>query len=129
MNENTTEGSAKVVLGKFETAAGEALGDSRMQARGVVDQVGGHVQEAAGLAQEIAGRAKEAVSTIGGAYGRASSFARKIDPFVQEKPYAALTLAAAVGLLVGLLIAGGQPRVVYLKQSNWPRPPRDRRPA
>ena len=122
MNENRADGAEKVALGQFESAVGEALGDSRMQAKGAARQVGGHAQEAAGMAQEtiarVAGRARRAASTIGGAYGRASEIAGKVDPFVQEKPYAALGLALAAGLLMGLLIAGGQPKIVYIKQKT-----------
>jgi ElaB/YqjD/DUF883 family membrane-anchored ribosome-binding protein len=122
VNENRADGAAKVALGQFESAVGEALGDSRIQAKGAAHQVGGHVQEAAGLAQEtiaqVAGRARKAASTFGEAYGRASEIAGKVDPFVQEKPYAALGLALAAGLLLGLLIAGGQPKIVYIKQKT-----------
>ena len=67
---------------------------------------------------QVAGRARKAASTLGEAYGRASEIAGKVDPFVQEKPYAALGLALAAGLLLGLLIAGGQPKIVYIKQKT-----------
>jgi ElaB/YqjD/DUF883 family membrane-anchored ribosome-binding protein len=123
MNENKTEGAAKVVVGKLESAAGEVLGDGELQARGNLRQVGGHVQEVAGSVQEAlgqaAGQARAAVSKATDAYGRASDtahdIARRVEPFVDEQPYVALGLAAAVGLLVGLLIAGRGPKIVYVR--------------
>ena len=123
MNENKTEGAAKVVVGKLESAAGEVLGDGELQARGNLRQVGGHVQEVAGSVQEALGQAadqaKAAVAKATDAYGRASDtahdIARRVEPFVEEQPYVALGLAAAVGLLVGLLIAGRGPKIVYVR--------------
>jgi ElaB/YqjD/DUF883 family membrane-anchored ribosome-binding protein len=41
--------------------------------------------------------------------------AAQIDPFVRERPYTAIGIAAAAGLLVGLLWAGRGSKVVYLK--------------
>ncbi|MGI8841951.1 MAG: hypothetical protein ACR2F8_14400, partial [Caulobacteraceae bacterium] len=80
MNETEAEGAEKVVLGKFETAAGEVLGDTGMRVRGEARQVGGHIQEAAGAVQETlehaAERAKAALATAGDAYGRVSGAAR-----------------------------------------------------
>ena len=130
MNENNVEGGLKTGLGKLEGAAGNALGDSEMQAKGGAKQVEGRTQDAVGSAQEavgqVADQAKEAVSKVAGqakeAYGRVSDQARAVsdvvDPFVKEQPYAALGIAAAAGLLVGLLFAGRGPRIVYVKPHN-----------
>jgi len=119
MNENQSEGAAKVVLGEFETAAGEAFGDDRLQASGIVRQVSGHAQEAVGSVQEVLGKvadqARAAASTASEAYGRASDAARDLSQRVEEQPFVSLALAAAVGLLVGLLIAGRGPKIVYVR--------------
>ncbi|HZL01005.1 MAG TPA: CsbD family protein [Caulobacteraceae bacterium] len=119
MNENRAEGAAKVVLGKFESAVGEAVDDPKLRLKGAGRQAGGRVQEAAGAAQETLGvltdSARLAASTVGDAYGKVSDIAAEIDPFVRDKPYLAVAIAAAAGLLAGLLIAGRGPRVIYVK--------------
>ncbi len=38
-----------------------------------------------------------------------------VDPFVKQRPYAALALAGAVGMFIGLLMAESRPRVIYIK--------------
>ena len=127
MNEDTLVGSAKTVFGKLESAAGDALGDHGMQAGGAIRQVEGKTQDALGSAEgvlsKVADQAKGAASMVSekatDAYGRAAdrvqSVRDQVDPFVAEKPYAALGIAAAVGLLTGLLFAGRGPKVVYVR--------------
>lgn len=119
MTDNKTEGAAKVALGKFESAAGEVLGDAELQVRGGVRQAGGHVQEAAGSVQEtlgqVADQARAAVSKASDVYGRASEGAHDAAQWVEEQPFVAMGLAAAVGLLAGLLIAERRPRIIYVK--------------
>src|ERR1700756_5107887 len=49
-------------------------------------------------------------------YGATSEHVQKaadaVDPFVKEKPYAALAIAGVAGLVLGLLFAGRGPRVI-----------------
>ncbi len=127
MNENTIKGDVHTGLGKVEGAAGGALGDREMQAKGGAKQVEGRTQDAVGSAQQAVGKvadqARDAASRVADqakdAYGRASDQAQAVrdavDPFVKEQPYAALAIAAAGGLLVGLLLAGRGPKVVYVR--------------
>ena len=119
MNENRVEGAAKVVGGRFQRAAGELLEDREMQVRGGVREGVGHVQEAAGTAQEVleeaVGHVKSAASTAGKVYGGVSGFAREVTQTIEERSYLAVAVAAAIGLLAGLLIAGRGPRVIYVK--------------
>jgi len=119
MNENRSAGAAKVALGKVESAVGEALSDSLMQAEGARLQVGGRLQEAAGTVQETLGqaahKAKAAASKAGQAYGRVADVVAEVDPFVRDRPYLTMALTVAAGLLIGLLIAGRGSKVVYLK--------------
>ncbi len=123
MQDNKTDGAENVVLGKFEVAAGEVLGDSEMQLRGAGRQAGGYIQEAAETVQEalgdVADRARAAAARASQAYDRVSnaaqSIADRVDPFVEERPYLAVGLAAALGLLVGVLIAGRGPKIIYVK--------------
>ena len=123
MNENRIEGAAKIVVGEVESAAGATYDDVEMRVRGAARQVDGHVQEVLGSIQEtledVADHAKSVVSTAGDAYGRISDAANdvawKVDPFVHERPYIALALCTAVGLLAGLLFAGRGPKIVYVR--------------
>jgi uncharacterized protein YjbJ (UPF0337 family) len=123
MNENTIEGAAKVAEGRLESSVGAALDDVDMEARGAGLQLGGQVQRAVGAVQETLGDAVEtsaaAASRARAAYDRVTNSARdiggRVDPFVHNRPYAALALCAAAFLVVGLLIAGRGPRVIYVK--------------
>ncbi|MDQ2860544.1 MAG: hypothetical protein M3T55_07445 [Pseudomonadota bacterium] len=119
MNENKATGAAKVVLGKFESAAGEALGDPEMEARGGLRQAGGYAQEAAGTVEDVlegvADRAKAAAATLSDAYDRVSDTARGIGRRVEDRPYMSVGVGVAVGLLVGLIMASRGPKVIYVK--------------
>ena len=119
MNENRVEGAAKVVGGRFQKAAGEILEDRDMYIRGGVREGVGHAQEAAGSAQEILEEAvdhvKSAASQAGKVYDGVSSFAREVAHTIEERSYLSVAAAAAIGLLVGLLIAGRGPKVIYVK--------------
>lgn len=123
MSENHLEGAARTGAGKLESLAGEALGDSRLEADGDRLQFEGRVLGAAGAVREGVGQAadqaKEALAKAKEAYARVSGAAQdavdKVDPFVREQPFTALCLAAAAGLLVGLLMAGRGSKIVYLK--------------
>jgi uncharacterized protein YjbJ (UPF0337 family) len=119
MNENRVEGAAKVVGGRFQKAAGEILEDRDMWVRGGVREGVGHAQEAAGAAQDIleeaVGHVKSAASTAGRAYEGMSGFAREVAQTIEERSYLSVAAAAAIGLLVGLLLAGRGPKVIYVK--------------
>lgn len=122
MNENKATGAAKVVLGKFESAAGEVLDDPALEMRGGLRQAGGYAQEAAGTVEDVlagvADRAKAAASGLSDAYDRVSYTARGVARRVEEQPYLAVAVGMAVGLLAGLLMASRGPKVIYVK----PRP-------
>lgn len=127
MNEDTLKGGSKSGAGELEGAAGDVLGDRELQAKGSARQVEGHAQEAVGSAKQalgqVADQVRQAVSQTAGqareAYGRVTDQARSaadvVDPFVRQQPYAALGVAAAAGLVVGLLLAGRGPKIVYVK--------------
>ncbi len=75
---------------------------------------------------DLADRASAVVSKAGDraqdAYSRAAARAQDvadtIDPFVQERPYAALVIAAGIGVLVGLLMAWRGPKTIYVKEGS-----------
>ena len=130
MNENTTEGAVKAGAGKIKDKLGQAVGSDDLQAKGASAHIEGQAQKVIGTAQETANQAAEgakaAVSKVAeqarGIYGQAQERVQgmtdTVDPFVREKPYAALGIAAAAGLVVGLLLAGRGPRVLYVKPRN-----------
>ncbi len=127
MNENTIGGGFKVGTGTVEGKMGEALDRPDLQARGSTRQVEGKVQETIGSVQDAVSQAADKVSTTASklgdqardAYGQASekvqAVAKQVDPIVQEQPYLAIGVAAVAGLLLGLLIAGRGPKIIYVK--------------
>jgi uncharacterized protein YjbJ (UPF0337 family) len=119
MNENRVEGAAKVVGGRFQRAAGEVLEDPEMKVRGSVREGIGHVQETAGAAQDIleeaAGHVKSAAVTASKVYDSVSDLARDVARTIEERSYLSVAAAAAIGLLVGLLIASRGPKIIYVK--------------
>ena len=110
--DNTGEGAAKIAVGEVERAFGEALGDGEMQARGVVLEVEGRVQKAFG---RVADETRAAVAQVTDVYGRASDTVYAVAERIRERPLVALTLAGAAGFLLGHLVGGRGPRVVYVK--------------
>ena len=80
-------GSAREAVSKVADTAHEAISKT-------TDQVGQVVDRASGALQDVKGR---------------------VDPFVGERPYAALGIAAGLGLVVGLLLAGRGPKTIYVR--------------
>ena len=127
MNENTLDGSVKSGVGKVEDKVGQAVGSDDLKAKGATTHLEGQAQKVIGGVQDgvnqAAEGAKAAVSKAseqardiyGQAQQRVQSLTETINPFVKEQPYAALGIAAATGLVLGLLLAGRGPRVVYVK--------------
>ena len=127
MNENSIDGSAKSGIGKVEATVGQAVGSDDLQVKGASTRLEGQAQKVIGGVQDgvnqAAEGAKAAISKAGeqarDLYGQAQQrvqgVTETIDPFVKEQPYAALGIAVAAGLVLGLLLAGRGPRVVYVK--------------
>ena len=118
--------------GDATRAAGDtaALRGAAERASGTIQSASDRVQDAidegAGTAAEkvsdLADRASALVSRVGeraqDAYSRTAERAQEavdiIDPFVQERPYAALAIAAGIGVVVGLLMVGRGPKIIYV---------------
>ena len=127
MNENTIDGSVKSGAGKVEDKVGQAVGSDDLQAKGATTQLEGQAQKAIGAVQDgvnqaaegakaaVSKTAEQARDLYGQAQQRVQGVTETIDPFVKEQPYAALGIAAAAGLVLGLLLAGRGPKVVYVK--------------
>jgi ElaB/YqjD/DUF883 family membrane-anchored ribosome-binding protein len=130
MNQDTVEGQIKNGVGNAESLAGGVLGDASLEGRGEALKAEGRLQDAVGTVHEtidrFAGRAKAAASNVNSQASEvyekvtktAKDVAGRVDPFVEQQPYAALGLAAATGLLVGLLLASRGPRVIYVKSRS-----------
>ena len=87
MDENRVEGAARNVGGKFQEAVGNLTGDADTQIRGKVNQAAGRVQNAAG-----------------GLVDEMHDLSEMTAQAVRDQPLAMLGLAAASGVLLGLLM-------------------------
>ena len=131
MNGDQVEGKIKEVGGELRQAAGTALGDDGMEARGAADSLTGKAQEAYGNVREKAHEAYDsAVHKATDAYGRARETVKEwaddapeyldraresgrryaaqagetVKTTVQEQPIATVLGGVAVGFLLGWLI-------------------------
>lgn len=102
--------------GSFDKPAREGGEETRRVIEGIADKVSEHVAAAGDQASAAVEKVADGASS---AYERAASGAHKaadtIEPLVQERPYAALGIAAGIGIVLGLLIAGRGPKVVYVR--------------
>ena len=127
MDETKIEGTVKSGAGKLEGKVGEAVGSDDLQARGAAMQVKGQTQKVLGVSQETVDKAADAVKSAASQAGeqardiydqaqeRVRTLRETVDPFVQRRPYPALGIALLAGLVLGRLLAGRGPRVIYVK--------------
>jgi ElaB/YqjD/DUF883 family membrane-anchored ribosome-binding protein len=107
-------------MSNFQTGgASRTIQDASDKLQDAIDE---SAVEAVNKVSDLADRASELVSKVGeraqDAYSRTAERARDaadiIDPFVQERPYVALVIAAGIGVVVGLLMAGRGPKIIYV---------------
>ena len=60
----------------------------------------------------------QAKDLYGEVTGKARRVVRQVDPYVKEKPYATMGMVAVGGLLLGLLMAGRGPKVIYVEPND-----------
>jgi len=120
MDENRFEGAARKVGGKVEGAVGDLTGDTKMQASGRMDDLGGS-------AQRTYGQAKDAVRGMAGQVGdQASDYGSQMLDQIEEagdylaeqvdqRPITAILVAAGVGFLIALATKPA-PRMVYRRR-------------
>jgi ElaB/YqjD/DUF883 family membrane-anchored ribosome-binding protein len=130
MSSDEFEGKMNGEVGGLQATLGRGLDDPKLEAEGEARQLAGGAQEAVGKAKETVTRAakqaKEAVASaadqVSDTYEslkeKALTVADTVDPFVQEKPYMALALAAFAGFLLGALLSGGGAKVIYIRPSR-----------
>lgn len=65
--------------------------------------------------EKAAATSQKARAVLSAASHRVQATVDKIDPFVTERPYATFGIGLAAGVLIGLLLAGRGPKVIYVK--------------
>ena len=130
MNTPNGAGSAFDALGTVETAAGDVLGSGELKRAGAANKVKATARKVQAqvedkvhaLADQLAGGVSTLADRGVSAYDRAATKTRdvaaRVEPMVKERPLAATGIALGVGVVLGLLLAGGRTKVVYV------RPPR-----
>lgn len=91
MDEDRMKGAATNIGGKVKDAAGDLLGDNKMQAEGKADQATGQLQNAYGSAKETL---SEGADTLG----------TQVDSLLKERPMVALIGAVGVGYVLARLM-------------------------
>jgi ElaB/YqjD/DUF883 family membrane-anchored ribosome-binding protein len=130
MNSDNLEGKVANGLGRMESAAGELADDPKLKVKGEARQFQGKAQDAVGTAKDTLASAADQVGSMmakatddardayEAARARAQDVVETIDPFVRERPYATLALAAFAGLVIGALCLNRGSRVVYVKPAR-----------
>ena len=102
MDENRVAGTARNMGGKAQEGLGRALGDTKTQVEGAVNQVKGAAQDLYGQARDSASQIADAASdTVAVARDSASSFERALRHTIETQPYTAALMALGVGWLLG----------------------------
>jgi ElaB/YqjD/DUF883 family membrane-anchored ribosome-binding protein len=111
MSEDQAYSASNGASGKIQDASDKTQDAIDKSAAAAVEKVSDLADRASTLVAEVGVRAQDAYSR---AADRAQDAADIIDPFVQERPYAALAIAAGIGVVAGLLLAGRGPKVIYV---------------
>jgi len=106
--------SSESLEGKAKNGAGaEARADDIIGA--TADQIARSADKARAV---IADAADQAADAYGELRERAQKVADTVGPFVNERPYAALAIAAVAGLILGALFFSSGPKVIYVKPAR-----------
>jgi uncharacterized protein YjbJ (UPF0337 family) len=127
MSIENIEGKVTDGLGRAESAAGDLADNPKLKIKGESRQFQGKIEGAVGATKDAMNSAADQLGALfakaggqardmyGVARGRAQDMADTIDPFVREKPYTAMAIGLAAGLILGGLFLNNAARVVYLK--------------
>ena len=120
MDENRFEGAARQVGGKIERAAGSLTGDGKAQAEGMIDDTVGAAQRGYGQARDavrdVAGRVSDQAGDFGSQMlDQIEEAGDYLAEQIDQRPVAAVLVAAAVGFLIAL-VSKPAPRVVYRRR-------------
>jgi uncharacterized protein YjbJ (UPF0337 family) len=95
MNEDRVVGTAKNLGGKAQEGFGRAVGDTKLQAEGLVNQ-------AAGAAQDLYGQAKDTAVDAAAAVRQSALDAEDyIRQTIEKRPYTTALVALGIGWLIG----------------------------
>lgn len=75
-------------------------------------------QAATQISEKVSKAAERGVEAYDQAAARARKMAETVDPFVREKPYAAIGAVLGVGVVIGMLLAARSPKVIYIKPGH-----------
>src|SRR5664279_3091073 len=106
MSDYQTDGASRTLRDASDKVQ-DAIDESAVE---TVNKVSDLADRASELVSKVSERPQDAYSRTA---ERAQGVADTIDPFVQERPYAALAIAAGIGVVVGLLMAGRGPKIIY----------------
>jgi ElaB/YqjD/DUF883 family membrane-anchored ribosome-binding protein len=125
MSEDQFNGAVKEAVGHVQDAAGGLVGDAKLQADGKVNEAAGGVQQAYGKVKDKADAAlhqakDKADAALHQAKDKAQDIVSEVETYTREKPLTALGIGLGVGVVLGVLLAGGG-RTVYVRggKSGW----------
>ena len=122
-----SSGECRKVLDAWSVRRAGRSNAPGLETRGAANQLKGGARKAAakvqkqidGLADQVVGGVAKVGEQTRAVYDRTSVQARKVaekvDPFVHERPYQALGLTLAAGIVLGLLLNSRGPKIVYVK--------------
>jgi uncharacterized protein YjbJ (UPF0337 family) len=95
MDEHRVTGAARNAAGRVEEGFGRVTGDTKSEAKGVIDQAQGAAENLYGQAKDAAGSAAEGVRQT------ASSVEDIVRRTIEDRPYTAVAIALGLGWLFG----------------------------
>ena len=98
MDQDRITGSANEIKGQVKEGFGNLTGDTKTQAEGYADQLGGAAQRTLGQARDTLRDAADSLQEQAGSIGE------YIDETIHERPLTALLAAGAIGYVLSLLI-------------------------
>jgi len=95
------------------------------RAQSIIDDLASKMKDGVTTAGDQASAAvnklsEDAVGAIHRARKTAGTVGRSVEPFLQDRPYAALAISAALGLVVGVLITRRSRKVDRVRQPTNP---------
>ena len=116
MDENRFEGAARTFGGKVEGAIGDMTGDTKMQAEGMADRMGGRAQRTYGqAADKVRGAASQAGSYGSDLLDQVEEYGDMLAEKIDARPITSVLIAAGVGFLLALATKPAA-RVVYRRR-------------